>query len=124
MQKFILTLVLCCGFFSISFAQDAILVWNGHKNDEKVDTSCFRKPIKGDKNGMDVEVTQFRISFSNSKNEHFSFTIHGDKLTDEVTRKIISLPDKSLTLYFNDIKGLGSTGLSYYTFNGKVVLEK
>lgn len=124
MQKIILTLILCYGFFSFSFAQDAVLIWNGHKNDEKVDTSCFRKPIKGDKNGMDVEVTQFRISFSNNKNEHFSYTINGDKITDEVIQKIMSIPDKSLTLYFNDIKGLGATGLSYYTFNGKVVLIK
>lgn len=124
MQKLILTVTLFFGLVVFVSAQDATLVWNGHKHDEKVDTSCFRYPVKGNKNGMAVEVTQFRISFSNSKNEHFSYTVEGDMLTKEVIAKLKSLPDKSITLYFNDVKGLGSTGLSYYTFNGKVYLEK
>jgi len=107
---------------SQSFGQTT-LTWCGHENGTTVDTSCFRQPLKGNKGGADVDVVSFKVSF-HSQGTDYTFESKTNRLSADIIEKILALPEAEIKLYFNDIRGMASTGLSYHTFNGSFTLTK
>jgi hypothetical protein len=110
-------------FLVLSGFGQSSMTWCDKESGATIDTSCFRQPLKGMKNGTGIDVVSFKLAFT-SEGTNYNFEGKTDRLTDEMIKKIMSVPENELVLFFNDVKGMASSGLSFHSFNGSYTLIK